>query len=84
MNIAESRAVTMLRDEFLINMQKFESNVTRILQQIAGEVKLVVPDVFIPENNADAQANKDLMVIICETCTDWARQILVCCNFVVL
>lgn len=34
----DSAAKAMLRDEFLINMQKFASSITRTIQQIEGEV----------------------------------------------
>ena len=35
----DSAAKAMLRDEFLINMQKFASSITRTIQQIEGEVR---------------------------------------------
>ena len=45
----------VLRDEFLINMQKFASSITRTIQQIEGEVKLECPD--IPDMKADPEEN---------------------------
>ena len=36
----DSAAKAMLRDEFLINMQKFASSITRTIQQIEGEVSI--------------------------------------------
>ncbi|XP_076453104.1 dynein axonemal heavy chain 10-like [Babylonia areolata] len=74
-NIAESRAKAMLRDEFLINMQKFASSITRTLQQIEGEVRLDVPDVDIPENIDEVLNNPELMDLITDRCANWARQI---------
>lgn len=79
-NVAESRAKAMLRDEFLINMQKFASSITRTLQQIEGEVRLDVPEVDIPENIDEVLNNKDLMDLISERCAEWARQIQVGAN----
>ena len=38
MNLAESNAKALLRDEFLINMDKFASSIMRTIQQIEGEV----------------------------------------------
>lgn len=67
----------MLRDEFLINMQKFASSITRTLQQIEGEVRLDVPEVDIPDNIDDVLNNKELIDLINERCADWARQIQV-------
>lgn len=78
--MAESRAKAMLRDEFLINMQKFASSITRTLQQIEGEVRLDVPEVEIPENIDEVLNNKDLMDLISERCAEWARQIQVGVN----
>ena len=40
----ESRNKAMLRDEFLVNMQKFTSSISRTIQQIEGGVRLQVPD----------------------------------------
>ena len=76
-NVAESRARAILRDEFLINMQKFASSITRTLQQIEGEVRLDVPEVEIPENIDEVLNNQELMDLISERCSDWARQIQV-------
>ena len=39
--VVESKSKALLRDEFLINMQKFASAISRTLQQIEGEVSLV-------------------------------------------
>ncbi|PVD32839.1 hypothetical protein C0Q70_08286 [Pomacea canaliculata] len=74
-NVAESRAKAMLRDEFLINMQKFAASITRTLQQIEGEVRLIVPEVEIPDNIDEVLNNIELMDLINETCADWSRQI---------
>ena len=37
-DVVESKSKALLRDEFLINMQKFASAISRTLQQIEGEV----------------------------------------------
>lgn len=75
--MAESRAKAMLRDEFLINMQKFAASITRTLQQIEGEVRLIVPEVEIPDNIDEVLNNIELIDLINETCADWSRQIQV-------
>ena len=54
-NVAESSAKSMLRDEFLINMQKFASSISRTIQQIEGEVKLECPD--LPELTDSLEEN---------------------------
>lgn len=38
-DVVESKSKALLRDEFLINMQKFAAAITRTLQQIEGEVR---------------------------------------------
>ena len=40
--VVESKSKALLRDEFLINMQKFASAITRTLQQIEGEVSSLI------------------------------------------
>jgi len=72
-NVAESRAKAMLRDEFLISMQKFASSITRTIQQIEGEVRLEVPELELGDNIDDIVANTELMDSIRETCLEWTR-----------
>ncbi|KAL5017096.1 hypothetical protein ScPMuIL_006685 [Solemya velum] len=74
-NVAESRVKAMLRDEFLINMQKFASSITRTIQQIEGEVRLEIPEIEISPNADEVMGNPDLMRIIQDTCSEWAKQI---------
>lgn len=74
-NVAESRAKALLRDEFLINMQKFASSINRTIQQIEGEVRLDIPEIEIGDNIEEVLANNDLMQVIRETCGDWAKRI---------
>ena len=64
-----------LRDEVLINVQKFTSQVRQAIQQIEGEVKLDIPSV---DQSVDPQiAAKDgVFVSQLEACVDsWARVI---------
>ncbi|CAG5126036.1 unnamed protein product, partial [Candidula unifasciata] len=70
----ESRSKTLLRDEFLINMQKFASAIARTLQQIEGEVRLEVPDVEIPDSIEEALKDEALVEFIHEKCLNWKRQ----------
>ncbi|XP_050408300.1 dynein axonemal heavy chain 10 [Patella vulgata] len=74
-NIAESRAKALLRDEFLISMQKFSANINRTLQQIEGEVRLEVPDLELGSNVDDILENNDLIEKIRETCSEWRKQV---------
>lgn len=72
---AESHAKAMLRDEFLINMQKFASSINRTIQQIAGEVRLEVPDIELGSNVDEILANPEMMEVIRSYCTEWTKQI---------
>ncbi|XP_021370512.1 dynein heavy chain 10, axonemal-like isoform X1 [Mizuhopecten yessoensis] len=74
-NVAESRAKALLRDEFLINMQKFASSINRTIQQIEGEVRLEIPEIEMSDNVEEVLANNDLMQVIRDTCGDWAKRI---------
>ena len=74
-NVAESRAQAMLRDEFLISMQKFASSINRTIQQIEGEVRLEVPEMELSDNVEETVANTELMDQIREICSEWTKLI---------
>lgn len=74
-NVAESRAKAMLRDEFLISMQKFGASITRTIQQIEGEVRLEVPEMELSDNIDEIVANAELMDQIREVCHEWTKQV---------
>ena len=75
LNVAESRAKAMLRDEFLISMQKFASSINRTIQQIEGEVRLEVPELELSDNVEEVVANTELMDQIREICSEWTKQV---------
>ena len=60
-SVTESSAKSMLRDEFLINMQKFASSISRTIQQIEGEVKLECPDLPDLTDNMDDNLKNDVL-----------------------
>lgn len=74
-NVAESRAKAMLRDEFLISMQKFAASINRTIQQIEGEVRLEIPEMELSDNIDEIVANHELMDQIREICHEWTKQI---------
>ncbi|ESO91629.1 hypothetical protein LOTGIDRAFT_122204, partial [Lottia gigantea] len=74
-NVAESRAKALLRDEFLISMQKFSASINRTLQQIEGEVRLEIPELEVGSNIDEILANNDLMWQIREICGEWRKQV---------
>ena len=71
----ESQSKAMLRDEFLVNMQKFSSSITRTIQQIEGEVRLEVPELLLSDNVDENLRNEALMSQVEETCKNWNSQI---------
>ena len=65
----------MLRDEFLINMQKFASSITRTIQQIEGDVRLEVPDLPLSDNIDDNLRNLTLKSQLDTVCRAWFEQV---------
>ena len=71
----ESQSKAMLRDEFLINMQKFASSITRTIQQIEGEVRLELPDIMLHDSEQENLHDEELMHEVEEVCRNWNKQI---------
>ncbi|XP_071826175.1 dynein axonemal heavy chain 10-like isoform X2 [Apostichopus japonicus] len=74
-NLAELKHRAYLRDEFLINMQKFVSHISRTIQHIEGEVRLEVPDLDTDGDENELAGNEELVHDIEEACLQWTRQI---------
>ncbi|CAH1801914.1 unnamed protein product [Owenia fusiformis] len=74
-NIQESKANSLLRDEFLINMQKFASSINRTIQQIEGEVRLEIPEIQLYDDINENLNDTELKDKICEVCSTWERQV---------
>ncbi|ELU10552.1 hypothetical protein CAPTEDRAFT_221643 [Capitella teleta] len=71
----DSYAKSMLRDEFLINMQKFASSITHTIQQIEGEVRLELPDIELSENIEENLKRPELIEVVEQTCRNWYHQL---------
>ena len=67
----ESKSSHLLRDEFVINLQKFAHSVSRTIQQIEGEVRLEVPDIALPATPEEAQKDPVLLKQVEDICRDW-------------
>ncbi|XP_074640231.1 dynein axonemal heavy chain 10-like [Tubulanus polymorphus] len=74
-NAADSRAKAMLRDEFLINMQKFAVSINRTIQQIEGEVRLEIPDISLANDDNENLKNAELMSQIEKIASNWLTQL---------
>ncbi|XP_071945421.1 dynein axonemal heavy chain 10-like [Antedon mediterranea] len=75
MNVLESHQRALLRDEFLINMQKFATHISRTIQQIDGEVRLDIPDLPIEGDANELVKNDDLVAQVQNTAVKWNKQI---------
>ena len=71
----ESYSVSLLRDEFIVNMQKFAASAIRTEQQIEGEVRLEMPDILKIDNLEDNLHILEIREQISEVCLNWYNQI---------
>ncbi|XP_077995609.1 dynein axonemal heavy chain 10-like isoform X2 [Glandiceps talaboti] len=74
-NVAEAANKALLRDEFLINMQKFASHISRTIQQIEGEVRLDIPDLNLEGDINELAKDEELVNQIESACLEWTQQI---------
>ena len=77
LDMIKTNSKAMLRDEFLINVQKFSLSITHTIQQIEGEVRLQVPELNLSDNVEANLANDMLMGIVQETCRGWYKQLTI-------
>ncbi|XP_033627732.1 dynein heavy chain 10, axonemal-like [Asterias rubens] len=73
--LVESQHRAMLRDEFLINMQKFATHIGRTIQQIEGEVRLDIPQMNLDGDVAELAKDDNLIHKIEAACLEWTKQI---------
>ena len=76
--VADSDKRTLLRDEFLINMQKFATHISRTIQQIEGEIRLNVPELSLSGDVGELSKDNDLVHRIEGACLEWTKQISNC------
>ncbi|XP_043925694.1 dynein axonemal heavy chain 10 [Protopterus annectens] len=71
----EAHSIQGIRDEFLMNMQKFLDHIQATIQQIEGEIKLEMPDVNL-ELDTNQLASDSAVVETLEQCImNWQSQI---------
>jgi dynein heavy chain, axonemal len=66
---------TMLRDEFLITMQKFINHIDLTIRQIEGEVRLKMPDFDLPSDLKEAEKDETLLNTLEQVVYEWESQI---------
>lgn len=72
--VASSGSKMLLRDELLIYMQKFSSQIQQTIQQVLGEVKLEVPELEAGANNPAQVAKNPALLARLEGVVDgWSR-----------
>lgn len=67
----DSHNKTQLRDEFLMNMQKFSSHINRTIHQLEGDVRLEMPDLVIGDDIAEVAKDTGLVSTLEETLHNW-------------
>jgi dynein heavy chain, axonemal len=65
----------MLRDEFLLTMQKFINHIDLTIRQIEGEVKLKIPDIELPIDPKEIEKNETLLNTLEQVVYEWEAQI---------
>ena len=66
-----SKGRVVIRDEFLINLQKFANHIGRTMQQLAGDIRLKMPDVVLTDDILELARNPEIVSSLEETLHDW-------------
>ena len=70
-----SKMRSMLRDEFLITMQKFVNHIDLTIRQIEGEVRLKMPEIELPKDLNGVERDELLINTLESSVYDWETQI---------
>ncbi|XP_021567645.1 dynein heavy chain 10, axonemal [Carlito syrichta] len=71
----EYHSVQLIRDEFLMNIQKFASGIQRTMQQLEGEIKLEMPSISLEGEVSDLAADPETVDILEQCVINWLNQI---------
>uniref|UniRef100_A0A2K5RGE7 Dynein axonemal heavy chain 10 n=1 Tax=Cebus imitator TaxID=2715852 RepID=A0A2K5RGE7_CEBIM len=72
---AEYHSIQLIRDEFLMNVQKFASHIQRTMQQLEGEIKLEMPTISVEGEVSDLAADPETVEILEQCVINWLNQI---------
>uniref|UniRef100_A0A2K6USE2 Dynein axonemal heavy chain 10 n=1 Tax=Saimiri boliviensis boliviensis TaxID=39432 RepID=A0A2K6USE2_SAIBB len=72
---AEYHSIQLIRDEFLMNVQKFTSHIQRTVQQLEGEIKLEMPTISVEGEVSDLAADPETVEILEQCVINWLNQI---------
>uniref|UniRef100_UPI000FC45FB7 Dynein axonemal heavy chain 10 n=1 Tax=Bos taurus TaxID=9913 RepID=UPI000FC45FB7 len=71
----EYHSIQLIRDEFLMNIQKFASSIQRTMQQLEGEIKLEMPSISVEGEVSDLAADPETVEILEQCVINWLNQI---------
>ncbi|KAL4700985.1 hypothetical protein H8959_014989 [Pygathrix nigripes] len=71
----EYHSIQLIRDEFLMNVQKFASNIQRTMQQLEGKIKLEMPTISVEGEVSDLAADPETVDILEQCVINWLNQI---------
>ncbi|XP_051831868.1 dynein axonemal heavy chain 10 [Antechinus flavipes] len=71
----EYHSIQLIRDEFLMNMQKFTNNIRRTIQQLEGEIKLEMPVISLDREVWEIAADPEAMDVLEQCVINWLNQI---------
>ncbi|XP_059533127.1 dynein axonemal heavy chain 10 [Myotis daubentonii] len=73
----EYHSVQLIRDEFLMNVQKFANNIQRTVQQLEGEIKLEMPSISVEGEVSALAADPEIVESLEQCVINWLGQITV-------
>ncbi|XP_045152663.1 dynein axonemal heavy chain 10 [Echinops telfairi] len=71
----EYHSVQLIRDEFLMNIQKFINNIQRTMQQLEGEIKLEMPSISLEGDVTELAADHEIVDVLEQCVINWLNQI---------
>uniref|UniRef100_H0WZ39 Dynein heavy chain tail domain-containing protein n=1 Tax=Otolemur garnettii TaxID=30611 RepID=H0WZ39_OTOGA len=71
----EYHSIQLIRDEFLMSIQKFVNGIQRTMQQLEGEIKLEMPTISVEGEVSDLAADPEALEILEQCVINWLNQI---------
>uniref|UniRef100_A0A6I8PPI6 Dynein heavy chain tail domain-containing protein n=1 Tax=Ornithorhynchus anatinus TaxID=9258 RepID=A0A6I8PPI6_ORNAN len=71
----EFHSVQLIRDEFLMHMQKFLNHIQRTMQQLEGEIKLEMPVISLERDVSELAADPEVVESLEQVVINWLKQI---------
>ncbi|XP_006149290.1 dynein heavy chain 10, axonemal [Tupaia chinensis] len=71
----EFHSIQLIRDEFLMNIQKFASSIQRTMQQLEGEIKLEMPSISLEGEVSDLATQPETVEALEQCVINWLSQI---------